>query len=183
MTNTKAQVGDLIRIVNAVVDEQYDNGDIFEVDELALYSGDVYGINPQYIGRLYIEEDEYVIHRKAGEEDSGKKPSCQNCGASLGTNGYDGYCDVACKSDYTGVREEYLLGQSADAVNSPQHYTQGRVEVIDIIEDAVEGATPFEAVCQANILKYTLRYRAKNGVTDLLKAKWYLERLVAHIEK
>ena len=72
-------------------------------------------------------------------------------------------------------------GGATDAVN-PQHYKQGRVEVIDIIEDAVEGADPFEAVCQANVLKYALRYRSKNGVEDLRKMLWYGERLVAYLE-
>lgn len=77
-----------------------------------------------------------------------------------------------------GLYIDYLEKQ--DAVN-PQHYKQGRTEVIDIIEDAVVGADPFEAVCQANVLKYTLRYRHKNGVEDLKKAVWYAEKLIAHI--
>lgn len=70
--------------------------------------------------------------------------------------------------------------EDSDAVN-PQHYKQGRTEVIDIIEDAVAGADPFEAVCQANVLKYTLRYRHKNGVEDLKKAVWYAEKLIVHL--
>lgn len=76
--------------------------------------------------------------------------------------------------------EEGVPKTSADAIN-PQHYKQGRTEVIDIIEDAVVGADPFEAVCQANVLKYTLRYRHKNGVEDLKKAVWYAERLIVHL--
>lgn len=76
--------------------------------------------------------------------------------------------------------EEDAPKTSSDAVN-PQHYKQGRTEVIDIIEDAVEGADPFEAVCQANVLKYTLRYRHKNGVEDLKKAVWYAEKLIEHL--
>lgn len=78
----------------------------------------------------------------------------------------------AGEEDSDGIDEQ-------DAINSPNHYTQGRFEVIDVIEDAVVGADPFEAVCQANILKYTLRYRHKNGVEDLKKARWYLEKLIS----
>lgn len=78
--------------------------------------------------------------------------------------------------------EEGAPKTSSDAVN-PQHYKQGRTEVIDIIEDAVMGAEPFEAVCQANVLKYTLRYRHKNGVEDLKKAVWYAEKLIAYLEE
>lgn len=69
-----------------------------------------------------------------------------------------------------------------DNVHSPQHYTAGSVEVIEIIDDAVQGADPFEAVCQANIIKYILRYRHKNGAEDVKKAIWYAERLVAELE-
>lgn len=72
--------------------------------------------------------------------------------------------------------------QQNDAVNHPSHYTQGRFEVIDIIEDAVHGADPFEAVCLANVIKYTTRYRHKNGVEDLKKAQWYLAKLITILE-
>lgn len=72
--------------------------------------------------------------------------------------------------------------QQNDAVNHPSHYTQGRFEVIDIIEDAVQGADPFEAVCLANVIKYTTRYRHKNGVEDLKKAQWYLAKLITILE-
>lgn len=71
---------------------------------------------------------------------------------------------------------------AGDAVNSPEHYTQGRFETIDIIEDAVKGADPFEAVCQANIIKYITRYRHKNGVEDVKKAIWYANKLVETLE-
>jgi len=70
-----------------------------------------------------------------------------------------------------------------DNVNHPVHYNTGRVEVIDIIEDAVQGASPFEAVCVANVLKYVLRYRYKNGVEDLKKTEWYMKKLIREVEK
>lgn len=30
-----------------------------------------------------------------------------------------------------------------------------------------------------NVIKYISRYKMKNGIEDLLKAKWYLEDLIA----
>jgi hypothetical protein len=42
---------------------------------------------------------------------------------------------------------------------------------------AVEGLTPQEAVCVANVIKYTWRFKRKNGKQDLKKAQWYLGRL------
>ena len=32
---------------------------------------------------------------------------------------------------------------------------------------------------EGNIIKYTTRYKFKNGIEDLKKAKWYLEKLIA----
>lgn len=156
----KAQKGDLIRIVNAKTKlGHYKNGDIVEVAG-RWGSGVIIDIDSPYND---IYDFEYVIHRKAGEEES-----CSNCGK---------------QGVHTCRGAEYYAEQAEqDAVNSPQHYTQGRYEVIDIIEDAVQGADPFEAVCQANILKYTLRYRAKNGVEDLRKSVWYANRLIDYLD-
>ena len=66
-----------------------------------------------------------------------------------------------------------------DKVNHPSHYTAGKVECIDAIEAAVTGLVGFEAVCTANVIKYLWRWKLKNGVEDLQKAKWYLEKLIA----
>lgn len=65
-----------------------------------------------------------------------------------------------------------------DNVNHPSHYTQGRVEVIDVIEDATSGSDGFEGYCLGNVVKYVLRYRSKNGVEDLRKARWYIDKLI-----
>lgn len=68
-----------------------------------------------------------------------------------------------------------------DNVNHPNHY-QGKIECIDAIEVAVGGLRGIEAVFVANILKYVWRYRKKNGIEDLRKASWYLERLIKEVE-
>ena len=39
------------------------------------------------------------------------------------------------------------------------------------------GASPAEAFCAGNIIKYITRYRLKNKLEDLNKASVYLERL------
>lgn len=59
-----------------------------------------------------------------------------------------------------------------DPVNSPKHYTQGDMEVITAIEGL---GLDYH---QGNVLKYVARYRYKNGLEDLRKAKWYIDRLV-----
>jgi hypothetical protein len=57
-------------------------------------------------------------------------------------------------------------------VNHPQHYQGNGIEVIDIIE-------AFELnFIEGNIIKYLLRYKSKNGLEDLKKSQWYLQRLI-----
>lgn len=66
-------------------------------------------------------------------------------------------------------------------VEHPKHYTKGDIECIDAIRAAVGEA--FWAVCAANVIKYVWRYRMKNGVEDLYKARQYLAWLIAEEEK
>lgn len=70
-----------------------------------------------------------------------------------------------------------------ETVNHPAHYTQGGIECIDAIAAAVTGAAGVEAVLVGNIIKYVWRYRHKNGVEDLKKCRWYIDRLIAEVEK
>ena len=63
-----------------------------------------------------------------------------------------------------------------DAVNHPEHYTVGPVEVIDIIRQQQGSAVEFHY--EAALLKYVLRWRYKNGLEDLEKARVYLDWLI-----
>lgn len=66
----------------------------------------------------------------------------------------------------------------SDNINHPAHYTQGGVECIDAIEAAVTGLSGIEAVCTGNAIKYLWRWKRKNGIEDLEKARWYIDRLI-----
>lgn len=68
-----------------------------------------------------------------------------------------------------------------DNVNHPSHYTQGAIECIDAIKEATKGLFGIEAVCTGNIIKYVWRWKFKNGVEDLHKADWYLQRLIKEV--
>ena len=70
-----------------------------------------------------------------------------------------------------------------DEVNHPKRYTKGEVECIEAIEAAVIGKTSEEAILVAPVIKYLWRYEDKGGVEDLLKARWYLDRLITLMEK
>jgi hypothetical protein len=69
-----------------------------------------------------------------------------------------------------------------DAIN-PSHYKQGDIECIDAIESAVVNKSGAEAVQVGNIMKYLWRYEEKNGIEDVTKCRWYLERLIKILEK
>ena len=71
----------------------------------------------------------------------------------------------------------------SDQVNSPSHYTKGRVEAIEIIEDVVAGAPdPVAGYLVGQTLKYLLRARHKeDAIQDLQKAAWYLSRAIAKL--
>ena len=71
----------------------------------------------------------------------------------------------------------------SDQVNSPSHYTKGRVEAIEIIEDVVAGAPePVVGYLVGQTLKYLLRAWHKNNASqDLQKASWYLSRAILRL--
>lgn len=79
--------------------------------------------------------------------------------------------------------DEAKQSQAADMVNAPPHYNQAGIECIDAIAAATSGKTGIEAVCVANVVKYLWRYELKNGVEDVKKARWYLDRLIGELEK
>lgn len=66
-----------------------------------------------------------------------------------------------------------------DPVNHPSHYTSGRIECIDAIAAALScHEDPVEAWLTGQIIKYIWRWPLKNGLEDLEKAKFYLDRLI-----
>lgn len=60
-----------------------------------------------------------------------------------------------------------------DAINSPPHYTFGKIEVIEAIEDWDLGFH------EGNVIKYIARAKHKGDeLENLKKARWYLDRLI-----
>ena len=72
------------------------------------------------------------------------------------------------------------LTNNDDIVNRPKHYTDGKIEVIDFIEDKKLG------FCLGNAIKYIARAGKKDPtkeVEDLKKARWYIDRRIKEIEE
>jgi len=64
-----------------------------------------------------------------------------------------------------------------DNVNNPPHYGQGNIEAIEYIEDFLT-KEEFIGYLRGNIAKYMHRWRYKNGIEDLKKARVYLSWLI-----
>tara|TARA_B100000809_G_C14693912_1_gene371574 strand:- start:67 stop:480 length:414 start_codon:yes stop_codon:yes gene_type:complete len=63
-----------------------------------------------------------------------------------------------------------------ESVNHPAHYNQGTLETIE----AIEGLNLEYHL--GNVLKYIARWKYKDGIRDLRKAQWYLNRFVERAE-
>lgn len=61
----------------------------------------------------------------------------------------------------------------SDNVKHPEHYTSGKVEVIDYIKDKLT-TEEYSGYCLGNVIKYVSRWRHKGGLEDLEKAAVYL---------
>ena len=68
-------------------------------------------------------------------------------------------------------------------VSHPSHYvSETGLETIDVIEAFTFDLKEIEACDTGNILKYICRWKNKNGLQDLEKAKWYLDHLIDHVK-
>ena len=78
----------------------------------------------------------------------------------------------------------HVKDSGLDFVNHPPHYmTNSGLEAIDVIEAFTDDLTGIEATDTGNVIKYILRWKHKNGLEDLKKAKWYLEHLIKKVEE
>lgn len=62
-----------------------------------------------------------------------------------------------------------------DMVNRPPHYTHGKYECIDVMVDTF-GKEAVQHFCLLNAFKYVWRSEHKNGIEDVKKAWWYLDK-------
>lgn len=89
--------------------------------------------------------------------------------------------------------EKPLEDPKPDMVNHPSHYTFGKVECIDALESMAEGYNVFNSSKEGpcvfaslawQVVKYIWRAPLKGKMhEDLMKAKFYLERLITKVEE
>ena len=95
------------------------------------------------------------------------------------------YSKVPKKKEVQAIAEEVVktiketevktieLPKKEDVINHPSHYTRGKIEVIDFIEDQ---QLPYHL---GNVIKYIARAGYKGDkLEDLKKARWYLDRYI-----
>lgn len=100
------------------------------------------------------------------------KKDCRECRHFVGCECFSGApCDQF---------EETVLLKGEDIVNHPKHYTDGKIEPIEFIEDKKLG------FCLGNAIKYIARAGKKDPtkeIEDLKKARWYIDRRIKEIEE
>ena len=68
-----------------------------------------------------------------------------------------------------------------DPVQKPIHYNNGDIEAIAYIKQQL--GHEFQAYCYGSVIKYMHRFKYKDGLQDLKKAKWYLKQMIKDMEQ
>lgn len=94
-------------------------------------------------------------------------------------NVYFAYSKFVEKGEYKEPLSQdnnYSSDKNKDNVNHPNHYT-GKYECIDVMAET-QGIEAVKNFCICNAFKYLWRHGKKNGVEDMKKATWYLNKFI-----
>ncbi len=118
--------------------------------------------------------------------------TCKHGGESdrLRTSDACKHCKVEYSRDDYGwipsmweeVVKDGVWVKKRDNVNHPSHYETGKFECIDVMVET-QGVEAVKDFCICNAFKYLYRHKNKNGLEDVKKAIWYLNKLVELEEK
>jgi hypothetical protein len=93
-------------------------------------------------------------------------------------------CDCDYDEDVSDFRVdelyEIVFGKTEttkDNVNHPTHYETGKFECIDVMIET-QGIEAVKHFCMCNAFKYIYRHGNKNGIEDVKKAIWYLNKYI-----
>lgn len=95
---------------------------------------------------------------------------------------YDEYLNQSDDSKCDGVEPDVEVYFESDLIDNQIHYTVNGIQPIQIMK-ANMTKEEYRGFLEGNILKYPLRYKHKNGLEDLKKAKTYLSWLIEDIEE
>lgn len=85
--------------------------------------------------------------------------------------------EEGCLMDNTPVESLYnsIFNNPNNQVHHPSHYNQGDIECIDAMV-AAYGKEAVAHFCICNAFKYIWRTEHKNGMEDVDKANWYINK-------
>lgn len=89
---------------------------------------------------------------------------CNNCIHCIGNHGKEHFHPINS-------------GEPKEEINHPLRYAGGKYECIDVMVD-VFGVEVTKHFCLLNAFKYIWRQEHKNGVEDIKKAEWYLNKYI-----
>lgn len=121
-----------------------------------------------------IEEKRDILQRYCSGRD------CPGCPLNSQPICYTDATEEQIEKNYRLVFGDGNPSVENDSVNHPSHYNDGKIEVIEYIEDKKLG------FCLGNAIKYISRAGKKNPdkeVEDLKKAIWYIDRRIKQIER
>lgn len=127
--------------------------------------------------KLYepIDPTKWLEKKQSGSNDVQQKKRSH---MSVHSNNFEHLKGKLSRMDRLHSKEE-----PNDIVNKPSHYTYGKIEIIEIVEQVTATYPVKIAFSIGNALKYISRAPFKNGVEDLKKAVWYLDRAIKKWEE
>lgn len=86
---------------------------------------------------------------------------------------------MAITVNFEELRRGATMGQNKalDKIDHPKHYTYGKYECSDVQREMVTKDSYVDH-CILTVIKYVWRWRHKNGLEDLKKARWYLNKAI-----
>lgn len=106
---------------------------------------------------------------------------CENCGRTYDSadgveNPFHNFCSNNCENDF-------FVGLNDERVDHPSRYNKGGIEVWDVEKAfATTKWHPFIEHLRFGAVEYLLRAPDKNGIEDIRKARFLLDRIVKEME-
>lgn len=100
----------------------------------------------------------------------------------------EGVKNTSASEDIAKLRETFeeakadILARHKDPVNHPGHYESGKFECIDVMLET-QGKEAVMGFCICNAFKYLYRHNRKNGIEDVKKAQWYIDKYLELAEE
>lgn len=170
------KIGDKVRIERVYV------GSIFEYD---VKEGHIYTVTNVYKSGFdftdgenrfycYYEDDKDFEYELVDEEEILKE--CKEFEKQLKKKAEKIKLKKEAK-EYMVEYEKQMSKEKNDKVNHPSHYqTAGGIEVIDYIASLLGDNVKYYYL--GNVIKYVSRFDKKNGIEDLEKARFYLNKII-----